>query len=297
MRATILVPATVSLLAALGACTGDGGTAGPPATSTTSTTSTMSVTLSPSPGGGQCPVGEYAITTISGKAGTDVNGVPITATSGGGLTLALTDGGTWTLTGNGAAVTLEASGVSVNATVDGTAEGSYAKTGDTYAFRQERASGTVTLGTPVAGISSIPMDEVGPALAPRGTATVTCAGDRLTIASESVELTLSRTAGVTPTSNPSSPPSPSGGGTLTYTESARTETIDCAGRDVAINGSANKLTFTGKCARVSITGSRNEIGVARADAIEVTGSLNTVTWSSGEPSTSDTGTGNKLGQG
>jgi hypothetical protein len=89
----------------------------------------------------------------------------------------------------------------------------------------------------------------------------------------------------------------SGGGALTFTESGRTESVECAGRDVAINGSANKLTFTGECATVSITGSRNEIGLERAAAIEVTGSLNTVTWSTGTPKTSNTGTGNKIGQG
>lgn len=301
MRAKLLTVAAATLLAGLTGCSGD-DTATPPPTDTTTSTSTS--TSASTGADGQCPVGRYEVTTISGKAGADVNGVPITATSGGGLTLALT-ADTWTLSGEGAEVTLQSGGVSVDATIDGTAEGGYATSGaDTYLFRQERASGRVTLSKPIAGVSSIPMADVGPAFTPTGSATLTCDGDNLTISSESVELELERTGGSSGgpggpsgSSGPSTPAGQSGGG-LTITDSAVTRTLDCgSGGDVTVNGSSNTLTFTGECAKVSVNGSKNEVKLARAAEIEVTGSLNTVTWAAGDPRTSNTGTGNRISQG
>ncbi|HEV2783148.1 MAG TPA: DUF3060 domain-containing protein [Actinophytocola sp.] len=298
IRAAILT-ATAACLLAVPACSGDDA-AGPPATSTPSDRGTG--TSEPAPadrGGGQCPVGEYEVTKIAGKAGADVNGVPIVATSGGGLELALTEAGTWTLTGDGASVTLKAANISVTGTVDGSAEGSYAKAGNDYVFKQEKASGKVTLDQPVVGVSSIPMADVGPALAPGGTATLTCSEGGLRIASESVTLDLTRTGG--PTGGAPTTPTGSGGGasggTLTIADSAQTRTIDCAGRAVAINGSSNTLTFTGSCATVTVNGSKNEVTLEQVTEIGVNGSLNIITWSGGDPKVSDNGTGNKITQG
>lgn len=288
----------VGLLAVLTACS-DGSTTGAPASTTTGAAATSSSATPSGPAAGTCPVGSYEVTTISGKAGRSVNGVPIVATSAGGLRLTLTDSA-WTLSGDGATVTLEAAGVAVDAAVTGAAEGSYVKSGADYLFRQEKASGKVTLKTPVAGISSFSMDEVGPALAPDGKATLTCGPDTLKITSESVGMDLKAigSAGPGPVTTTTTGASSGGGtgGTLSIEESALTRTIDCAGRDVALNGSANKLTFTGSCGTVSINGSRNELTLATVGRLAVNGSLNKITYT-GSPQISNNGTGNTIARG
>lgn len=299
MRAKVLTMAAAGLLSLLGACS-EGGNAAGPAPTTEPSEPTGTSASAPADADG-CPVGEYEVTKITGRSGVQVNGIPITATSGGGLKLALTDAGTWTLTGQGADITLKAGDLTVEATVDGTAEGNYAKSGGNYLFRQDGATGKVTLKRPVANTSSIPMADVGPALAPGGTAQLTCTASGLTIGSDSVELELNRVGGGSG-GGPATPTAPtgtgsSGGGPLTISESALTRTIDCAGSDVSINGSANKLTFTGSCGSVAVNGSRNTITLATAGAINVNGSFNTVTWSSGNPTVSNNGTGNKISQG
>lgn len=284
--------AASGLLALLAACSGE--TTGSPATTPAApTTTSTSEQASTGPAAGTCPVGQYEVATITGKAGTEVSGVPIVATSAGGLKLALTQDGKWTLSGDGASVTLKAAGVSVDATLTGTAEGGYAKSGSDYLFRQEKATGKVTLKQPVAGVSSFGMDEVGPALAPDGKATLTCAPDSLTITSESVVLDLkSASAGAGP-ATPTTSGGSTGGGTLTINDSAQTKTIDCAGRNVAMNGSASKLTFTGACGAVSVNGSRNELTLEKATQIAVNGSNNKITYG-GDPKITNNGTSNTL---
>ena len=291
----LAIASAAGLLAVLSACSSDptGAPASTPAAPPTTSTSAASPT---GPSAGSCPVGQYEIATISGKAGASVNGVPVVATSAGGLKLALTQDGKWTLSGEGATVTLEASGVSVDATVNGTAEGSYAKQGSDYLFRQEKATGKVTLKKPIAGVSSFAMDDVGPALAPTGKATLTCGTDSLKITSESVTLDL-RSTGAAPANPTSTGGGSSGGGTLSIEDSAQTRTIDCAGRNVALNGSSNKLTFTGTCGTVSINGSKNELTLATVGQISVNGSLNKVTYSTGNPKISNNGTGNTISRG
>ena len=299
MRITILTIAATGLLSLLVACEGADGAASSPSSQPTDTSTEQSSSSQPA-GDGQCPVGEWSVATISGESGANVGGVPIVATSGGGFTLSMTAENTWTLAGDNAAVTLAAEGLSVDATVNGTAEGDYVKTGETYTFRQQRASGQVTLNQPVAGVSSWPMDEVGPALAPSGQASLTCGDGTLKISSESVVLDLIAVGGGQ-TSAPSEPSKTSepggGGGTMTINESGLTKTLDCAGQGVVVSGSANKLTLTGTCASVSVNGSRNEVSIADVGDIAVNGSFNTITWSAGDPKTSNNGQGNSISKG
>lgn len=279
------------LLTLLAACSDNTTTSSPTSTGSP----TAPTTSSSAPAASGCPAGDWEVTTITGKAGANVGGAQLVAKSGGGFTLSLAPSGTWTLKGDNATVTLEAAGVSVDATVSGTAEGEYAKTGSDYQFRQQRATGKVTLKQPIAGVSSFSMDQVGPALAPAGKATLTCGPGTLQLTSESVVLDLKATGSATiPTT---SPPASGGGGTLTIADSAQTRTIDCAGRDVALNGSANKLTFTGTCGTVSVNGSRNELTLAAASQISVNGSQNKVTYTSGTPKISNNGTGNTISRG
>ena len=298
MRIIIANIGAIGLLCLVSACDSDGGAASSPTEESTGTS--VEQTSSSAPGSeGQCPVGEWAVTTISGKSGASVGGVPIVAKSGSGFTLSLTDANTWTLAGDNAKVTLEGGGRSVGATVNGTAEGDYAKTGETYTFRQQSASGQVTLDQEVAGVSSWSMDEVGTVLAPGGQATLTCGADTLEISSESVVLALSAVDGSADTSETSevSETPEQGGGTETIDESGLTRTVDCANQGVVINGSANDLTFTGTCASVTVNGSSNEVRVADVGEIVVNGSANKITWADGDPKTSDNGQGNSISKG
>jgi hypothetical protein len=294
MRTKVVVAA--ALLSLLAACTNNTD-AGRPASTAPSPTD-AGPTRSSSPIAATCPIGDYRVSSITGK-GTQVGGVPITVASVGALTLRITDAGTWQLSGDGTDLTLQAGGISVEATIDGVAEGSYVKAGEDYTFRQEKATGKVTLKRPVAGTSSIPMTDVGPALAPGGTAKLTCGAGTLTIASESVTLELEQVGGSTGASTPTSAGGTSAetGGSVIVDESARTRTIDCAGRDVAVNGSANTLTLTGSCGALSVNGSRNVVTVEKVAQISVNGSGNKITWGSGDPKVSNNGTGNTVGKG
>src|SRR5688572_13315574 len=64
-------------------------------------------------------------------------------------------------------------------------------TGATFEFEQDDVDGTVTLTAP-AGEQEYDMEVVGPALAPGGSATITCQPDRVDFVSTSVTMTLSR---------------------------------------------------------------------------------------------------------
>jgi hypothetical protein len=297
MRIMIAIVPAIGLLSLVSACDSNGETASSSSGQSAGTT-TEQTSSSPRESEGRCPVGEWMVTTISGKSGANVDGVPIVATSGSGLTLSLTEANTWTLAGDNATVTLESGDLSVNATVNGTAEGDYAKTGETYTFRQQSASGRVTLDHAVAGVSSWSMDEVGPALAPGGEATLTCGADTLEISSDSVVLALrAADEGGDQPSEPTGSPEQGGGGTLTIDGSGTTSTVDCAGQSVVITGSANNLTFTGTCTTVTVNGSSNEVRIADVSEIAVNGSINKITWSDGDPKTSDNGQGNSISEG
>jgi hypothetical protein len=294
MRTKVVFAA--ALLGLLTACTNTNNTGQPTSTATGPTES--GPPPSSSPIAPNCPIGDYEVSSITGK-GTQVGGIPITVSSVGALKLRITDAGTWQLSGDGADLTLQASGISVEATLDGSAEGTYVKVGEDYAFRQEKATGKVTLKQPVAGTSSIPMSDVGPALAPSGTAKLTCGAGTLTIASESVTLELKQVGGSTGSSTPTSTggTSTETGGSLSVNDSAQTKTIDCAGRNVSLNGSANTLTFTGSCGALSVNGSRNVVAIEKVGQISVNGSGNRITWGSGDPKVSNNGTGNTVGKG
>ncbi|HEU5475761.1 MAG TPA: DUF3060 domain-containing protein [Actinophytocola sp.] len=281
----------------LTACsTGNTAGGGPSSTAAPPTSSS-----SAGSGDGTCPTGTYEVTTISGKAGTQVNGAPLVARSGGGLKLALTTGGAWTLTGSGTNVRLEAGSVAVEGTVNGTADGTFSKPGDKYVFQLENASGEITLKQPIAGISTLPMSQVAPALAPTGTVTLTCGPDTLRIESDAVVLELRKLAASAPPSTPPSAttmsPAPgSGGATQTLNESGRQRTIDCAGGNVVLNGSGNQLTFTGSCGAFTVNGSENQIKLDKIGRITINGTGNQVLWTSGEPQVADNGNGNSVVQ-
>ena len=68
---------------------------------------------------------------------------------------------------------------------------------------------------------------------------------------------------------------------------------------ISITGSTSKLTIA-SVANLSITGSMNEVTVDAVDKVSVTGTKNTVIWKKGvslaKPKVSQTGVGNKIKQ-
>ncbi|TDV47024.1 DUF3060 domain-containing protein [Actinophytocola oryzae] len=85
---------------------------------------------------------------------------------------------------------------------------------------------------------------------------------------------------------------------LTVTESGLADTLDCGtGNYVVVDGSNNGLTITGTCTTVTVNGHDNTLRLAEASEITVAGVFNTIAWASGNPTVSDTGTQNKVGQG
>jgi hypothetical protein len=68
---------------------------------------------------------------------------------------------------------------------------SHRRAGNAFVFEEKSADGTVTLSTPL-GSRGYDMEDVGSALAPTGTATITCRPGGAEFVSESVTMDLRR---------------------------------------------------------------------------------------------------------
>lgn len=73
------------------------------------------------------------------------------------------------------------------------------------------------------------------------------------------------------------------GGTLTVDGNGQTKAIACNDGQLTVTGREMTVTVTGHCARLSIDGVINHIDVDSADAIDVDGLQNVVTYHSGSP--------------
>lgn len=279
-----------------GAPSADGQSNEPPATTDAATESTAAPA--------ECPAGSYEVGSITAKDSVDVGGQQVQVAEVTGLTLEFTEDGGWTLAGDGATVSISAGGLSASATMDGTASGTYTKSGDQYAFTQDAAQGRITLASPVAGVDSIPMSDFGPAIAPNGTATITCTDTGLTLTAENATLELTGGAGGGTSGDTGSAPAPGaeppGGGDpapALINASGQTASYSCSGSPVTINGSDNHFTFTGACPALNVNGDSNEITVANVRALNVNGSQNRLTWTGKEPVVNNNGSGNSISQG
>jgi hypothetical protein len=216
-----LVPVAKVALIAL-AVTGAAGLTGCTAESsstsslTTSGSTTASDQASPSTSGqpaGACPVGTYDVATLTGKQSVDVQGQQVTfggTVSGLSLTM---DDATWKLTGDNAKAKINVAGITaLDATINGTASGTYAKSGSQYQFVFKDSSGTATVALGGLGSQQLDLDAVADAIAPRGSATIDCTPTGATIDSDSVTLDLKRT-----TPAPTSPNTPTPTPTTTTT--------------------------------------------------------------------------------
>jgi hypothetical protein len=126
-------------------------------------------------------------------------------------------------------------------------------------------------------------------------------GESVTVESggESVAVETNRRAGATSAAVGRSKASGSGRReSIVISDNGRTETIDCDGGSVSVDGNFNKLSLTGECQSVEVNGNSNVLRVQAAAAISTAGNFNTVTWSRGvggrDPKLSNLGTGNKI---
>lgn len=288
------------LLGLLAACGEQGTPVGDGQATTQPPTTANAAESSAAAGAGGCPSGEYEVESLTAQDAVTVSGQQVRVADVQGLTLEFTAAGEWVLTGDGATITVSASGLTASATVDGTASGSYAKSGDSHVFTQQSAQGQITFDQPIAGISSIPMSEFGPAIAPSGTATITCTDAGATISAENASLELtggSGAAGAEPTgAEPAEPPAGEAAPAV-INSSGKTASYNCTGGPVSINGSNNTLTFTGSCGAVNVNGSGNGVTVASAQAVNINGAQNRLTWTETEPQVNDNGRGNTVSQG
>jgi hypothetical protein len=85
------------------------------------------------------------------------------------------------------------------------------------------------------------------------------------------------------------------GDSLFVTQSGDVDATCDGGGDLYINSVAGITLFvSGNCASVTIATDGNTVLLDSADALDVSGDGNTVTWTSGSPTVSDTGKGNSL---
>lgn len=80
--------------------------------------------------------------------------------------------------------------------------------------------------------------------------------------------------------------------TISGVDSSRT--VRCEGEVVTVSGVRNDVTITGRCTRVEVTGVENTVIVESAEAIDVSGLDNTVTFLFGQPDLSRSGIGNTV---
>jgi hypothetical protein len=96
-------------------------------------------------------------------------------------------------------------------------------------------------------------------------------------------LCLAAGAGCATPSN--QPPTIDARGTLHYTASWVTQTVDCDGRAIVLQGSHTTMTLRGACWWVMLTGFHNDVTVdmPRIGRFIITGAHNDVSWRQTEP--------------
>ncbi len=91
-----------------------------------------------------------------------------------------------------------------------------------------------------------------------------------------------------------------GKATLVISESDKTQSVEAQGRDVAIEGSHNKIVLTGECHALTINGNGNEVKAEAVATVSTPGNQNKVTWTKvvdGEkPQITNLGNDNTLGK-
>ncbi len=77
---------------------------------------------------------------------------------------------------------------------------------------------------------------------------------------------------------------------IALSENHRTLTQTCTERQtIAVSGNENTLHLSGPCSAVELSGNRNRVSLAEARQIGTPGNQNVVSWTSGSPQISNTG--------
>lgn len=87
------------------------------------------------------------------------------------------------------------------------------------------------------------------------------------------------------------------GGSLSIGGVDKVQTVICNQGTVSISGMNNTIDVQGSCAAVTVSGMENTITVESAGTIDASGFDNKVTYRSGDPQTSQSGTGNVIERG
>jgi hypothetical protein len=104
------------------------------------------------------------------------------------------------------------------------------------------------------------------------------------------------TVGEIPTAAPS-PPVAQPGSTVSVSGIGAIKTIACNENVVVVSGANNRITITGHCTSLTVSGFENNVTVDTADAITAAGFNNHVAFHSGAPSINQSGEGNLIEQG
>jgi hypothetical protein len=264
---------------------------------------------------GPCPVGTWQLSGIEPAGGIGVGAGELSFSGGGSMMLELAGDGTWTVNDDGSNpvdATLDAGGAEASgtATIEGSAEGTYAGQGDSYFFQDDRSNGTVELNAP--GYSeTLSMEDVLVAIVPTGQATVTCQGNTLVIDGGQARWELSYTGGGSSSDGTSGSTEESG----EIREITESGTYGCADESVRITEVAGlAVELTGDCFTVYIDstgndveiesastlivgGAANTVDIQRVDEIEVAGALSNVSWHGDEPRISNSAAGATVQEG
>lgn len=95
-------------------------------------------------------------------------------------------------------------------------------------------------------------------------------------------------------SAPSAPSPTAPGETFDVAGVGGNRTIECGDHDVSVSGVDNTVVVTGHCNLVDVSGVGNTVVLDSADAIDVSGLNNKVTFHSGTPRLSNSGLNNTL---
>jgi Protein of unknown function (DUF3060) len=105
------------------------------------------------------------------------------------------------------------------------------------------------------------------------------------------------TAGPIPTVVPPTEAVPQPGTTLTISGIGAKKSVTCNDNIVIISGANNTVDITGHCIAVTVSGFENIVSAESTQEIAVSGFDNKITYRSGTPQVSESGTGNTITQG
>jgi hypothetical protein len=188
-KATIVTVMGILALAA-SAC----GGADPEQPDPETTTPSPAAPESPPPGEQECFSGTFRVESIESTTTIETPIGEVAARGeAGSMTLTIDEGGSWTLADDGSQpVTFDLAGVPVEATIEGSATGTYTEAGeDEYQFATTETTGGGWIDSPV-GSHEFSLEEVGSVLVPDGVTTVTCEGDEAVLTSETVVMVLAQ---------------------------------------------------------------------------------------------------------